>query len=137
LKTSSFGKHLAIAGTITAIIAVCVSIYLNPPSAVRAHTLDQERLQNINQIDFAVKAYYHDHQYLPDRLDTIEAMNARQNWLDPVTHQPYEYDVMGKTTYKICADFAADSDKSTDFYTFPYHPHHKGRDCIQQDVNAQ
>jgi hypothetical protein len=139
MKTKSFGKLLAIAGAVAAVIAVSVSIYLNPPSAVKAHALDQERLQGLQQMDFAIKAYYHNHQALPDRLDVAEnedGLSARSNWRDPVTHQPYEYDVLSKTTYRLCADFSADSEKEQNRYVMGFRKHHKGHDCFQQEVNT-
>jgi hypothetical protein len=143
MKTKSFGKPLAITGAIAAIASVSYSIYLNPPSTVKAHSLDQQRLQSLQQIDFAIKTYYRNHQALPDRLDTVEIGNGlseRSNWRDPVTHQPYQYDIMSKTTYRLCADFSADSadsEKQERPYLGAFRSHHKGHDCFQQDVNAQ
>lgn len=140
MKTKSFGKPLAIAGAIAAIVSVSYSIYLNPPSVVKAHSLDQQRLQSLQQIDFAIKTYYRNHQALPDRLDAVENRNGlseRSNWKDPVTQQPYQYDVMSKTLYRLCADFSADSEKQEGPYLGAFRSHHKGHDCFQQDVNAQ
>jgi len=140
MNTKFFGKLLAISAAIAALAAVCVSIYLNPPSEVRANTLDQQRLQGLQQIDFAIRAYYRDHHALPDRLDALENQNgllARPNWKDPVTHELYEYDVLSKTTYRLCADFSADSGRRENPYAGTFRSHHKGRDCFQQDVNAQ
>ena len=82
MKTKSFGTPPAIAGTIAAVRAVSASIYLNPPSTVQAHALDRERMRNLQQIDFAVKAYYRNHRILPDRLDPVEnrdSLSARSN----------------------------------------------------------
>ena len=139
MKTNLFGKLLAIAGAIAAVIAVSVSIYLNPPSAVKAHELDRERLQSLQQIDFAIKNYYHNHQALPDRLDAVESTGGfagQSNWSDPVTNLPYEYDVLGKTTYRLCAGFSADSEQGENRYFVGFHKHHKGHDCFQQEVNT-
>ncbi len=139
MNTKSLGRLLAIAGAIAAVAAVSVSIYLNPPSAVKAHALDQERLQGLQQIDSAIKAYYRRHQVLPDGLDAVESKNglsARPNWNDPVTHQPYEYDVLSKTSYRLCADFSADSESQENPYAFSFRKHHKGHDCFQQEVNT-
>jgi hypothetical protein len=140
MRTQSFGKLLAIAGAIASVTAVSVSIYLNPPSAVKAHALDRERMQSLQQIDFTIRAYYHNHQGLPARLDLIENKNglsAQSNWRDPVTHLPYEYEVMSKSTYRLCADFSADSGKDENPYVVAFRNHHKGHDCFQQDVNAE
>lgn len=140
MKTKSFGKSLAIVGAIVAIAAVCVSVYLNPPSAVKAHALDQKRLQDLQQIDSAVKAYYGNHHVLPVRLDVVESedgLSLHSNWRDPVTHLPYEYDVMSKTTYQLCADFSADSEKEEDANYFAFRKHRMGRDCFQHELNAK
>jgi hypothetical protein len=72
MTTKVFGKLVAVAGAIAAIAAVYVSIKLNPPSAIKAQALDQERLQGLQQIDFAVRAYYREHKTLPDSLEGIE-----------------------------------------------------------------
>jgi hypothetical protein len=140
MTTNSFGKVLAVAGAITAVFAVSVSIYLNPPSAVKAYALDKQRLQSLQQIDFAIKAYYRNHNALPDRLDVVEnrtGLSARSNWVDPVTHQPYEYDVLSKTTYRLCAYFSADSEREDNPYITSFREHHRGHDCFQQQVNIE
>jgi hypothetical protein len=129
---------LAIAGAVAAVAAVCVSISLNPPSAVKAQALDQQRLQGMQQMDFAIKAYYRTHQALPDRIGSLEnsGLMDRSNWKDPITHQPYEYDLAGKTSYRLCADFSADSEPDDHPYGTGFRQHHKGHDCFQVDVNG-
>lgn len=140
MRTKSFGMLLAVAGAIAAVAVVSVSIYLDPPSVVKAHELDQKRLQTLQQIDFAVKAYYRSHQALPSRLEVLEdngGLTAHSNWNDPVTHLPYEYDVTSKTTYRLCADFSADSEREENPYVFAFRKHNKGRDCFQQVTGVQ
>lgn len=139
MTTKSFGKLLAIAGVIAAIGAVSASIYLNPPSAVKARELDQKRLQSLRQLDFAIKAYYHNHRSLPDKLSAIEnleGLSGGSPWTDPVTGQPFEYDVLGPATYRLCADFSADSGKEENPLYIAFRKHHKGHDCFQQQVNV-
>ena len=137
MNTKHLGRILAIAGAVAAVAAVCVSIFLNPPSAVKAQALDQQRLQGMQQMDFAIKAYYRTHQVLPDRIGTLEnnGLMDRSNWMDPVTHQPYEYDLVSKTSYRLCADFSADSEPGDHPYGTGFRKHHKGHDCFQVDVN--
>ena len=135
-----FGRLVAVAGALAAAAAVCVSIQLNPPSAFKAQALDRERLQSLQQINFAVKAYYREQKALPDNLEAIEnkdGLSARWNWKDPVTHQPYTYSVTGKSAYRLCANFSADSGKSEDPYLPAFRSHHKGLDCFQEDANTQ
>lgn len=139
MTTQSFGKLIAIAGTLAAVAAVSVSIYLNPPSAVKAHELDQKRLQSLQQLDFAVKAYYRSRHSLPDTLNAIEnpsGLTGGSQWTDPATNQPYEYAIQSPTTYRLCADFSADSGKDEERFYITFRKHHKGHDCFQQQVNA-
>jgi len=138
MSAKPFGTILAIAGAVAAVAAVCVSISLNPPSAVKAQALDQQRLQGMQQMDYAIKAYYRTHQALPDRIGALEnnGLMDRSNWKDPITHQPYEYDLAGKTSYRLCADFSADSESDDHPYGNEFRKHRKGHDCFQVDVNG-
>ena len=138
MSAKPFGTILAIAGAVAAVAAVCVSISLNPPSAVKAQALDQQRLQGMQQMDYAIKAYYRTHQALPDRIGALEnnGLMDRSNWKDPVTHQPYEYGLVSKTSYQLCADFSADSETDDHPYGNEFRKHRKGHDCFQVDVNG-
>ncbi|MGD0913418.1 MAG: hypothetical protein ABR928_16115 [Terracidiphilus sp.] len=139
MSTKNFGTILAIAGAVAAVAAVCFSISLNPPSAVKAQALDQQRLQGMQQMDFAIKAYYRTHQALPDQIGALEnnGLMDRSNWKDPVTHQPFEYDLAGKTSYRLCADFSAESEPDDYPYGNDFRKHHKGHDCFQLDVHGE
>ena len=140
MKAKPWGEFLAVAGGIVAAATVCVSIYVNPPSAVKAHALDQQRLQSLQQIDMAIKAYYHNHHALPDGLDTARSQNgllARSQWTDPVTQRPYEYEPLGPTKYRLCADFSAESDTDQPTYAYAFRKHRKGHDCFQQDATTE
>jgi len=140
MKTGLSGKLLAAAGAIAAVSAVCVSIYLDPPSAAKARALDEERLQSLQQIDSVIRGYYRNHQSLPERLDVVEnkgGLLTQSNWSDPVTHLPYEYEVTGKTTYRLCANFSAASESADTPFVAGFRSHRKGRDCFQEEVDAQ
>ena len=140
MRTKLFGTILASTGAIVAVTAVSYSIYLNPPSTAKAHALDQQRLQGLQQIDNAVKAYYRANHALPDRLDAIrnyDGLNAHSGWQDPITHQPYEYGAVSKTSFRLCADFSADTDADENPYYGEFRKHHKGHDCFVEDVNGQ
>lgn len=140
MKTKTFGKVLAIAGAIAAVLAVCTSIYLNPPSAFKAHNLDQKRLVGLQDVSSSINIYYHNRQALPERMDVLvngDSLSEHPDWTDPVTHLPYEYDVTGKTTYRLCADFAADSDGDNGTYISTFRKHHKGHECFDLEVSKQ
>jgi hypothetical protein len=133
-----FGKVLVIAGVGAAIAAVTFSIALNPPSLVRAHALDDQRMQALEQMNVAIGNYYRVHHALPQTIDDVENRNdlsPRSDWTDPVTHQPYEYSPAGRNSYRLCADFAADSKTAENPYVMSFRKHHKGHDCFVEDVS--
>jgi hypothetical protein len=137
MTTRLLGKVLVVAGAVAAVAAVSVSIYLNPPSVVKAHALDDRRMQALQQMSIAIRNYYHEHQALPQTIGDIENHNGlspQLDWTDPLTHQPYGYSVAGKNSYRLCADFAADSETVESSYTMSLRKHHKGHDCFQEDV---
>ena len=132
------GRVLVIAGAAAAAAAVSISIYLNPPSAVRAHTLDDQRMRALQQMNFAIRNYYRAHQALPQTIGDIEKHNGlspRLDWTDPVTHRPYDYGVVGKNSYRLCADFAADSETAENPNAMSIGKHHKGHDCFEEDLS--
>jgi hypothetical protein len=138
MTTRLFGKVLVVAGAGAAIAAVVVSIYLNPPSVVKAHALDDQRMQALQQMNAAIGNYYRAHQELPQTLAILENRNGlspRSDWTDPVTHRPYEYGVVSRNSYRLCADFAADSEIAENPYAMSFRKHHKGHDCFEEDVS--
>jgi type II secretory pathway pseudopilin PulG len=139
MTTRLFGKVLVVAGAVAAVAAVSVSVYLNPPSAVKAQALDDQRMQALQQINFAIRSYYHEHQALPHSIADVEnnsGLSPRLDWTDPVTHRSYDYSVVGQNSYRLCADFAADSETAENPYTMSFRKHHKGHDCFEEDVGS-
>ena len=133
----SNGKFLAILAGIIAIVAVVTSIWLNPPSEIRAHALDQVRLSNLQHIELAIKIYYDSHRALPVDLNAVQSENSRlsqANWHDPVTKQPFEYEITSETSYRLCASFARNSDKAEYGYGGQLRDHGAGRACFQYRV---
>jgi hypothetical protein len=131
------GKLLAILAGIVAAAAVATSIWLNPPSEIRARNLDQQRLGNLGQTENAIKTYYDIHRSLPLDLRALDSEDNRlvqANWHDPETKRPFEYEIMGEKSYRLCAVFARHSEKGDSPYEVFPRQHSAGRDCFQYNV---
>jgi hypothetical protein len=132
------GKILGIiAGTVAA-AAVVTSIWLNPPSVNRARALDGKRLQDLQQIETAISMYHKSHQALPSNLKAIDNPWSA-DWHDPETMQPYEYAITGEMSYRLCAVFSRNYERSDGpvgslSVGISFWKHKAGRDCIQEAV---
>jgi hypothetical protein len=131
------GRLLAGLAAVVAAAAVVVSIWLNPPSEIRARALDQKRIGGLEQTESAVKAYYAMHHFLPTELKALDSEDNRleqANWHDPETQRPFGYEIVDQTSYRLCAVFARHSQEGDS----PYDPfpkrHSAGRDCFQYNV---
>jgi hypothetical protein len=126
------GKPLAIAASGVAIAAVAVSIWLNPPAENRARSFDEIRAQRLSYLKFAIDSYFKEHMALPARLDQLRFhLNSMPqiDWHDPATGRPFEYAVLGKNSYRLCAMFERSSaEDGNSFYGFP---HGSGRSCFE------
>lgn len=134
----SNGKFLAILAGIIAIVAVVASIWINPPSEIRARKLDQLRLRGLQDTENAITMYYRVHHALPAGFNVLDNENNRltyKNWHDPETQQPLEYDIVNETSYKLCAVFSRSSDKEDNSYDYSFRKHSAGRDCFQKSVS--
>jgi hypothetical protein len=134
----SNGKALAILAGITVLVAVVTSIALNPPSEIRARSLDRVRLNGLRSTEIAVGNYYGAHHALPVGLDALGDENRQLNykdWHDPETQRPFEYEIVNETTYKLCAVFSRSSDNDGDVNWYSFKRHKAGLDCFQQSVS--
>jgi hypothetical protein len=136
-KKFSIGQILAGVAAVVAVAAVATSIWLNPPSEFRARALDQKRLGNLAQTENAIQTYYTVHHNLPADLKALDSEDnrlAQANWHDPETQQPFEYEITGEKSYRLCAVFSRHSEKNDNPYDVLAKQHSAGRDCFQKDV---
>jgi hypothetical protein len=95
-------------------VVVWAFISIGSPSQQRAMRFDEQRVENLRNIQWAVEAFY-GNQYdpgfnrLPESFDEF-SINKRyfveENILkDPRTGEPYEYRKTSSTGYELCATF--------------------------------
>lgn len=110
---SSSPRALVLPAIVTAVVAssvIAAIVMLGAPSVQRQRKMDEVRVQNLAFIVSSVNGYFTRHKELPSNLDALAkepGYHIAQN--DPNTGKPYEYQTLGATSYRVCADFARDS----------------------------
>lgn len=132
-----------VAGVVTAFFVVGL------PSTERARRMDLQRVNNLQQISYALDSYYalkkdipNDLQELSGKQDVyIETIN------DPQTKEPYSYRKLEATKYELCATFELAASDTTDpngprsmpYAGGPYDTmwkHSAGRQCFELQVRT-
>ncbi|MBN1239922.1 MAG: hypothetical protein JXB36_15575 [Gammaproteobacteria bacterium] len=117
-------------GSAVAVAAVAVGLYLaGSPSEERALRLDERRVADLQNLMVAIDNHWYASDSLPRDLDQL-AVDQRMRRLpaDPVTAEPYDYEVTGRNAFRLCAEFARPSRPAEDagFWT-----HEAGRQCFE------
>lgn len=93
---------------IAAVVGAVVTgfIIVGPPSQERARRFDQQRLNDLSQIQYGVQSYFETHKKLPETLQALQTENfVFSPMRDPKSKEEYEYSVMGTSTYALCVTF--------------------------------
>jgi len=112
---SPYPKQAAIA-LIVVVVAVIVSgfMIIGPPSEQRNIRLDEERVQDLSSIQYAVVDYYSENKELPASLDILEDQGRVYEGIkDPETGAVYTYTITGDMTFELCATFSTESDEDS------------------------
>jgi hypothetical protein len=130
------GVLLAVA---TAVVAVAIASGLwgaGAPSDARARRLDQERLDDLRLIAFAIDRHVHDHGALPSSLGQLE---ERSEWTlrvaDPETQAPYGFHAIDDSTYELCARYRFATDKRAELPVERRWVHPAGEYCHRLNID--
>ena len=134
-------KALALIVTLCVVAAIAYGIFsIGTPGKQRAVQLDQRRVSDLQQISYAVDAYWQRNNALPKSFDDLK---NQQNYYiqsinDPKTGEPYEYQTFGEKSYKLCAIFESDSSQHAARFKAPISfseqqwNHGAGRVCFEK-----
>jgi hypothetical protein len=133
-RSMNAGKLLAIGAALVAVLAVSISIWLDPPAENRARRMDGERLRRLNLTRSGIEAYAAKNRALPASLEALDAERnhiQHESWHDPDSGQPFTYEITGEKSYRLCADF----DRKADGQPYmSFSRHNAGRDCFEQTI---
>lgn len=107
--------------TAVVLAALVAGLYLSgSPKHARAEKYDQQRLQDLQQITFAVSEYARQNTTLPPDLSELKRYLDRPDssfylarLKDPRSSADYEYRPSTSSTYELCATFETDNRLTT------------------------
>jgi len=111
-------------------------ILVGSPGSQRVLRFDEQRVSDLQNISFAIDAYWVRNEQLPENLEALQGQRFFVRSIqDPETEELYEYRVLSQVTYELCAVFAAESSPSPkpSFSDQPWE-HGIGRMCFVREV---
>lgn len=121
---------LAIAVVIAAIVAgLTIS---GSPQRQRLLRLDQQRVYELQGISRSLSDRYANTRTLPAALaDLVDGRTRSSLPRDPVSGEPYGYEILERRAFQLCAEFAlASEDPEPD----EFWSHEAGRQCFRFDL---
>ncbi len=109
---------------------------LGSPRTQRLYKYDEQKTNDLTNIQNEINNYYSQEGNLPATLDELNK-NYYSNHADPQSQKSYEYAPTSQNKYNICADFNKDSKQSGYGQTYPQGSwtHPAGRYCFAQTIN--
>lgn len=127
------------------VLTVVYGIFLTgSPITQRLLQSDQLRVSNLQQISFALDEYWTRNQKLPEMLGELQDSRYYfvESIADPITKEPYEYQVLEEKQYELCAIFELASQESRAGLRFPSKmskvwEHGVGRMCFELEIQPR
>lgn len=119
------------------LIGVGISLAGNPVNQ-QAIRYDEKRYSDFQQIKYQIDEYYRGNLKVPAALDALPGRD-NLNFTDPETEQPYEYQVVNKTSYRLCTTFSTNAEDLKEYgnvyFDYPVQ-HTQGYSCVEMEVPA-
>lgn len=125
-------------GTFIAVVVAAVPVgmfLIGSPGQQRLRHLDEARAADLRSLASEIAAYVRTHHALPQTVDAAKRPGVAIP-RDPLSNQPYVYEVIDTTHYRLCAVFQT---AATDVRAFEgQEAHHgKGRTCFAYEVKLK
>jgi len=116
-RGKSLIQHKYFVWTIVAIALITIVagfFFIGSPKTERLRRFDQERINDLESIQWQTIEYWKRKEELPKNLaDLKNEISGYQAPIDPETNEPYEYVVKGENSFELCATFNLPSDDKT------------------------
>lgn len=96
-----------VAGAVVLVAVLGGFFVIGSPAELRAYRLDEQRVNDLTNLQYQVVGYYQQKAVLPASVDAITAWN--RGWrppTDPETQDAYTYRVVGDLAFEVCATFS-------------------------------
>lgn len=133
------------------IVAAILSgfIIVGTPQAARQYRLDQQRVSDLQSIQYQLTNYYQLKRALPGSLDALnDPLQYYAVPTDPISGAAYEYQKAGDLTFSLCATFSRETRLGTE-RTYPVTAvapqkgaaeswsHGAGRVCFERTIDPE
>jgi hypothetical protein len=148
-------NSVTIATALVAVITVVAGFFIiGTPWQARQYRLDEQKLTDLQNIQYQVVYYWQQKQKLPTTLiDLTDSISGYSAPVDSQTGQPYVYQPTGPMSFKLCATFnAAGSQSGAGTYPIVPEPaglsgangsgvenwqHSAGQQCFDRTIDPQ
>lgn len=119
---------------------------LGSPSEQRKARYDNQRISDLQNIQWRVMGYWQMKGAIPANLDNLEEFDQNDTPIDPETKVRYEYRVLDPMKFELCAEFnTEDMNRSMMYGSYPYEKgaviqnevwnHKMGRHCFTRVID--
>jgi len=140
---TKLAKPFAWLSSVIVLVAVVGAFFIvGTPQAARLLQFDQQKVQDLQNIQYQIVNYWQKKQVLPNSLsDLDDPISSFKIPADPQTNQPYEYRVIEaeNLVFELCADFNRETQKneSQNYYIYENENwiHGPGRVCFERTID--
>lgn len=129
-------QRLASAFAIAVVVAAIVArlVISGSPERQRLLRLDEQRVSDLRNLSQWVSSSYSNARELPEELaGLVDGRMLSALPRDPESGQVYEYEVLERRVFQLCAEFAlASEDRQPD----EFWSHEAGRKCFRFDLSS-
>lgn len=128
-------RLLSIASISLVVFVVILGFWFSDsPFDKRSIKIDQERVQDLGNIQSAIYEDWRATGFLPTSLEEIsDPWFSEDTFYDPITGEMYEYNVLGESIFELCATF--DMESSDHFGDYYYPRPYPGGDALSNNWN--
>jgi len=113
--------------------------YTGLPSTARDIRLDNEKVNDLQAIQWRITDFYSNKGSVPtDLAEVADNLNGGTNFKDRETGELYRYSKIGDKSFKLCATFHRVADKNTGYQTTDVNEiwtHTAGEYCFDRSIN--
>jgi hypothetical protein len=93
----------------------CGFLILGTPGQVRLYRFDDQKVQDLTNIQYQIVNFWQQKQKLPASLsDLADPLSGNTIPIDTQNNQPYKYSVKGTTSFELCAIFNAETQQNSE-----------------------
>lgn len=115
-------KMVAVAVGVLALVTVFSGFFIiGTPEHARLARLDNQKVSDLQNIQWQVVNYWQAKQKLPKALsDLNDPISGFMVPADPQTGASYQYEAVGALSFKLCADFNVETQPGSQYASRPY-----------------